>query len=128
MNIVATTVFCDEVRTEHNGKHILIGTYGSDLVPGAMPSAFPIALWIRIEGLASGKADFRLDLEMPDRKNSVTVDGKGDLLDVSRPIIMVFNNLPCQIEQYGEMRCRLTINDGEPMDIGKLAVSPPPKQ
>lgn len=128
MAIIADTVFCDDIRTENNGKHILIGVYGSDLVPGAMPSAFPIALWIRVEGVPLGKAAFRLEIEMPGGNNNVVLQGEGERRDSDRPVIMVFNQIPCTLERYGNIICRLSVADSEPIEIGRLAVSQPPSQ
>ena len=34
---VNNIVICDDVRREDNGKHILVGVYGADIVPGALP-------------------------------------------------------------------------------------------
>lgn len=36
------TVFCDDVRTEDNGKQILIGVYGNDMVVGQFPHSQPL--------------------------------------------------------------------------------------
>ena len=126
MAILASTVFCDDVRTENNGKHIIIGAYGSDMVPGTMPSTFPIALWIRVDGLPLGKAAFRFEIEMPGGKNKVAMEGEGELRESGRPAIMVFNQIPCSLESYGHIICRLSIAGAEPVEIGRLAVSRPP--
>ena len=51
------TLFCDDVRTENNGKHILIGVYGADMVVGQFPFAQP--LWVVTELVIPAKMKLR---------------------------------------------------------------------
>lgn len=45
--VIEATVLCDLVRTENNGKQILIGVYGQNIVFPAFPATAPLSLWIR---------------------------------------------------------------------------------
>ena len=58
MKVEASTVFCDEIRREDNGKPILIGVYTDDLVPGTLPALFPLSVWKKAEGKDAGNHPF----------------------------------------------------------------------
>ena len=65
MQIKARTVFCDDIRTEENGKAILVGVYMVDLVPDTLPDRFPLSIWINATGFESGKHPFAIKIAFP---------------------------------------------------------------
>ena len=126
MSISAEAIFCDDIRVEDNGKFILIGVYGSDLVPGRMPNQFPLSIFVRATGLPVGPSKFRLEMVMPGGKVTSVVEGEGFRdSNNTRPVIMVFPSLHCEIEKYGDLVCRLSIDGAEPEEIGRLPIVPP---
>lgn len=54
MTILASCLFCDDVRTEANGKRILIGVYDKDLIAAQLPFRLSrLFLAVTIEALGS---------------------------------------------------------------------------
>lgn len=125
MSVSGAVVFCDDIRIENNGKHILIGVYGSDLVPENIPSSFPISLWMRLEGLPIGRAPFHLEIDLPGVEENLTIKGDGELQDNSRPALIVLHHLPFKLGSPGDIICRFSVAGGPHVEIGRLAVSPP---
>lgn len=64
-------VLCDEVRTENNGKHIIIGAYGGDIILPETPVTLPLAVWISAKVIVSGQA--KLDVQF--RVNGTEASG-----------------------------------------------------
>jgi hypothetical protein len=44
---VRQVVVCDDIRREFNGKEILIGVYGSDIVVSNFPSPLNLSFWVQ---------------------------------------------------------------------------------
>ena len=52
---------CDEVRREDNGKLIVIGAYGSSLIPSAVPANLLLSVLVSLEAAAGPAAlDFQV--------------------------------------------------------------------
>ncbi|MGV8833273.1 MAG: DUF6941 family protein [Devosia sp.] len=127
-NFGFTTVFCDDVRQETSGKHILIGVYGGELVPGSMPSSFPISLYIKLSDVAPGHHSFRLKISVSNGGHSAEIAGEVDLPASTAVFPMVFAGLPMNVDKYGEIIAELAFDDQPAVVIGKLSVSQPQKQ
>jgi len=57
--IIASALVCDDIRKEENGKAILIGVYGNNIILSKFPVTMHLSLWLQ------GKAkdgDYRLEL------------------------------------------------------------------
>lgn len=54
MGLSASIIFCDDIRIEANGKHILVGVYLANLVPAALPQSLALSIWVRLRGLVAG--------------------------------------------------------------------------
>lgn len=60
MSYSLSTIFCDDVRIENNGKLILIGVYQEDLIPAVLPQILALSLWTRLSGVTEGTHDITL--------------------------------------------------------------------
>jgi hypothetical protein len=69
MNLRSSIIFCDDIRTEINGKLILIGVYADGLIPGVLPQTVLLSVHLRIWDLPVGHHKLAFAL---------TVDGKGE--------------------------------------------------
>lgn len=54
MTASLNVVFCDDIRTEINGKLIVIGVYPDDLVPAFLPQTIAVSVWARLRHLEPG--------------------------------------------------------------------------
>ena len=126
--VKAETLFCDDIRQELNGKHILIGVYGADLVPFQLPSTFPISVWVRLWEIPVGQHAVTFRLHAPNQASTAEMKGQIDVSDASAPIVLVFGGLPMQVTSPGEAVAELVLNDGEPIRVGALKISEPPQK
>jgi hypothetical protein len=55
MAFVGAIVICDDIRKEINGKDILIGVYGGDIVVPATPFVLVLAVWFEYSPSRPGK-------------------------------------------------------------------------
>ena len=69
MSFRTSIIFCDDIRTENNGKIILIGVYGDGLIPADLPQTFIFCIHMRIWDLPVGRHKLAFAL---------AVDGRGD--------------------------------------------------
>jgi hypothetical protein len=53
-SLLVQALLCDDVRREFNGKQIIIGVYGDDVVLPNLPISIPLCLWMRFKFPASG--------------------------------------------------------------------------
>lgn len=125
MSATYTTIFCDDIRQEANGKHILIGVYGSDLVPSAFPITFPLAVWLKISDAPRGPHKFKLSLQSPGGSESGV---EGDMnIPPEAPangVVLGFGGFPVQLNGPGTIVALLSIDNAEPEEVGTLQVLP----
>lgn len=121
----AETVFCDDIRQEITGKHILIGVYGADLVPGILPATFPIGMWIRFSGLQVGRHKFEMRLLDPTGRQAGTLNGETDVMSDDAPTVFALSGLPVELKEPGNIVVQFAFDGGDPIEIGRLKVSRP---
>ncbi|MDF1599684.1 hypothetical protein PZ895_07830 [Mesorhizobium sp. YIM 152430] len=127
MKIRAETVFCDDVRLENTGKHILIGVYGSDIVPGVMPANLGISLWTRVYGLAKGKHHFHMVLSGPTGRSKFEATGDTDITSSDAPAVFAMAGLPVEVPSAGEITVTYAFDGGPTIEAGKIRVLAPPQ-
>lgn len=116
-------LFCDDVRIEQSGKHIVVGVYPADLVPPTIPSVITLAVYIRVEGLASGSHTFKLRLLPPKEINPLVVEGTGQNAD--DPVSIIVAGLPLEIQEPGQLQARISFDEGKEFTIGELRIAAP---
>lgn len=122
----AETIFCDDIRIEENGKHILIGVYGVDLVPALIPVTIQIGIWVRFWGLAEGRRKFKVRLLDPSDREAASFDGDTEIARNDAPTIFSVSGLSVGIEGTGEIVVQFAFDNEDLVEIGRLKVSPPP--
>lgn len=120
------TVFCDDIRQEVNGKHILIGVYGKDLVPGILPQTIPLAVWINMEFPPEGRHTFKFSLVTD--AGEVGVDGGFELPKSDNPsgAVLAIGPLPVNISKPGAVTAFIQFDDEPRFSVGELQVRPVP--
>jgi hypothetical protein len=125
MAISASVIFCDDIRVEANGKPILIGVYPTNLVPGALPQAMSLSIWVRLRGVAPGAHMVHFTIGA----NGVTqFEGQAPLVvqESAPDAYLSLIALPVQLNDYGRITFSLS---GLPEDEtlhDELLVVPPP--
>jgi len=104
---VETVVLCDDIRQEANGKFLLIGVYGGNIVVPSFPANLNLAVWILGHAATSGKVQVRLRVVGP--QETVLQEGTFDveIKDVLHGTIMAISGLPLQFQREGKMRVEL---------------------
>lgn len=62
---IEAAVLCDQVRTENNGKQILIGVYGQNIVFAFLPATLALFLWTRVMPEKAGQIKSELRVVGP---------------------------------------------------------------
>ena len=104
---IVSVIICDDIRTEQNGKHILIGVYGGDIVVSELPVTLPLAFWIEFLPKRAGEFRFDLRMEVPGSAPSLELNGIGATTTNLDPGSMVLAPRPYVIQAEGRLQLQL---------------------
>jgi hypothetical protein len=123
MTYSISTVFCDDIRVENNGKLILIGVYQEDLIPAFLPQMLGLSLWSRLDGVAKGSYDItlrvgvnktvqhelkvKLEIQADEKPAHIHVIGLPVQIDAPSSIFVEVTGLPNQ----NDLRSSLGVRD-----------------
>ncbi len=107
-----SALVCDEVRRETDGKDIIIGAYGGDVLIGIFPVTISLSLWTSLE--TSGTGDIKTDIRVVNREKKVLaelkgishVEGRVQRSSLFTPKIKLY------IEKPTELRFQLRVREG----------------
>lgn len=57
-------VFCEDIRREDNGKDMLLGVYGGDIVVARCPIRLGVSLWLQYVSAPATKGETGIDLRL----------------------------------------------------------------
>ena len=104
---VISTIICDDIRREWNGKDILIGVYGSGIKLSAMPST--LVLWIWLETRINQVGVIPLRLRITDGNDNPIFEQQ--MLDINVVAMedanISFGGIPVTITSPGPMKIYL---------------------
>ncbi len=103
-----STVVCDDIRREINGKEFLIGVYSGKIIVNSFPARLSIALWINGKIYGEGKEPFLLKLHATNGseaeiEGSVDLDDGSDIFSLSVPAV------PIEFESAGKFEASIKI-------------------
>ena len=127
MQIKARTVFCDDIRSEDNGKAFLIGVYMDDLVPNTLPARFPLSIWIKATGFDSGKHPFAIKISFPGVKKRFRMRAEITVPDNPGPLSLTWTGIPAEVNKSGVISVELEVK-GKVFSAGELLVRNPQEQ
>lgn len=107
MTIHAEIIFADDIRSEDNGKQILIGVYSEALIPGTLPQTPVLALWMRLLGMPMGEYEVDVDLKF-DGQSKVKVKMAVTVADEERPLTLTVRGIPVPIDRPGALVAELS--------------------
>jgi len=104
---VETVVLCDDIRQEGNGKYLLIGVYGGNVVLRGFPTDLQLSLWILARPRKLGKTQAKIRVVGP--QDTILAEGglEVDVKDTAGALIMALPGLPMQVQREGKMRIEL---------------------
>lgn len=128
MAVTPRGFFCDDIRTEMNGKYLLIGLYPGSLIT-YFPNAFvTLATFVEIDGLALGAHEVSLsvrytgdgfDNQIGDVKLNVTI------VDDTMPAYVIPNGLTLHATHNGRLKLFVGIDGNDAMECCNIKVTVP---
>ena len=116
-------VFCDDIRREDSGKHILVGVYGSNIILNSFPSTFFMSVWFKMLRPPKGDHKFLFTITGTGKEPSKsTAEGAFFVEDASQPLILTFVGMPIEFHTSGEVKASVTIDDDKEIDLGGIPV------
>lgn len=124
-HIKAIVVFCDDIRIETTGKHLLVGVYGGNINVNKSPFQLPLAIWAKITGLSLGthSATFiarkRVGVETTDFAKMVAEVNVENLIT---PICITLPGLPLSIDMDCTVEIVMSFDDQPEFIAGEIGV------
>jgi len=97
---VHNAITCEDIRTEDNGKFILIGVFQENIVVPTIPFTLGLAWWLQFYCNREGTISFEFEA----RRNShavATATFDGNVLDHTKPVTTAIPRVPIKIESEG---------------------------
>lgn len=121
MQLTADVIYCDDVRIEATGKHILIGVYSVDMVVGVpFPAVVGLTVYLRLWGLTAGQHKVDLTISPPGAPATEMKDGTIEITNERVPLTAPIGPIPLQIGAPGEIVTSIVV-DGIALE-GKFAL------
>jgi hypothetical protein len=121
------TIYCDDIRSEMDGKQILIGVYGPEIVVSKLPSTSTISLWVRIKGLPPNKYDLSLTLSAPNDSDDRVIEGNIEPQLDETIMALSFVRIPVKVQRRGLITARLKIGEYD-FELDSLKVRGPEEE
>jgi hypothetical protein len=135
--IAVQALLCDDVRHEFNGKQIIIGVYGDNILVPSLPTSITLCLWMRFKAPSAGAyvIDWSvigarlqqlapvqsINVDVKDSTGHVDVNVKSTL-NINEPEVLRFQ----WRDNGGEWKDALSIEMGLQPTPVTLAISQPP--
>ena len=111
-------IICDDLRTEINGKDIIIGIYSENIIVPKFPANLLLSLWAQFFANRSGDIPVSMRIQK-DKKDLFVVEGIMQVNDYKKIVTMHFSRFPLQVISEGvlvfqmreEKRKWITINE-----------------
>lgn len=105
-------VVCDEVRREKDGKDIIIGAYGGDLLIDSFPLGLALSLWISLETSGTGATKFSIRVVNSEKKVLAQMDGEAMVEERYKKSSLFTPKIRIQVDKSTELRFQLRIGEG----------------
>jgi hypothetical protein len=111
MQLEADVIYCDDVRIEATGKHILIGVYSVDMVVGVpFPAIVGLTVYLRLWGLTAGQHIIDLTVSPPGAPAVEMKDGTIEITNELAPLTAPIGPIPLQIGAPGEILTSIIVD------------------
>lgn len=114
-------VFCDFVRTETNGKHLLVGVYPGDVVMAThIPGPIQVTAWARVRDLPVGRHQFEMSYYSPQESlvAAATFNGVVEVLYDGMASTLYSGPASIFVEKIGYITVRVKITSSQQQVIG----------
>jgi uncharacterized protein DUF6941 len=121
---IISTIICDDVRKEDNGKEILIGIFNDTMVIGSVPAVlatFGIRFLVKTN---TKEVEIKGYIIGPGKNKIVEFGGKAVFANIRFSSSISFKISPMMISEYGEYEIYLGLNS-EPEKVHAFNVITP---
>lgn len=96
-------VVCEDVRTENNNKHILIGVFQSNVLVGSFPARIRLAFWMQLSAPNEGtyNTEFRIREK---RETLVRIKADMTIRDASQRATFALPALAVDVAEAGVLK------------------------
>jgi hypothetical protein len=119
---VESVVFCEAIRQEVGGKHILLGVTAPEVNVASIPAVIPLAVWLAVKPSESGV--FELGFRILDVQKKPIIEGKveGEFKDKSRTAL-AFGPFPIEVTEPGNFDFEWSLDESSWTKIASYSVN-----
>jgi hypothetical protein len=129
--ITASVIFCDDIRTEANGKFFLIGIYNGEMITYQNPYLATLATWITVHGLSNGDHTYTIRVAFDDSHQIVHVSGMEGaitIVDENLPATIAPTGLVVNLDRQGWLKIFGKFDENDEIELGRLRITPSRQQ
>lgn len=118
-------LFCDDIRQEITGKHMLIGVYDDQLNMNAGPGILPLAVYLQILGIPEGDHTLHIVAHKHignQRTEIAVVDIDVNIAKGNRLVALALPQLPVHVDSDCLVSVNIVVDDDIPLDAGELSI------
>ncbi|MFB2549985.1 hypothetical protein [Ensifer soli] len=124
-NVTATVIFCDDVRTEDNGKLLLIGVYSANVEFFVSPAQTHLTTWVRFYGITAGEHTVALSgyYHVGSNKQYLgTSKFSFEVMDGALPLAVATRGMPLFASERGKLVVMAKVDSEEEFEAGYIDV------
>lgn len=99
---ITNALLCDDVRTEDNGKAIIIGVYTGHVVFSSFPAPWRPVIWFEVRPWGQGQIAFEIKMEAPGLEKPHVEKGAG-VIGTEDGIVVEFKLKTIQVPGPGRL-------------------------
>lgn len=120
MTIQADVIFCDDVRSEANGKLIIIGMYQNDILLNRASGAIALSILVRLSSNEIGEFKNWLKVSL-NGKELHSIEGTFSP-ESSKPENAFVLGLPIEFKGSGDLVVDIAFEDGRVINAGSIPI------
>lgn len=119
---VGSIVFCEAIRQEIGGKHILLGVTAPEVNVATIPAVIPLAVWLAIK--PKDTAQFEIRIRILDTQKKPIVEGRliGAFNNDSQ-VALAFGPFPIEVNEPGDFDFEWSVNEDNWTKIASYKVN-----
>jgi hypothetical protein len=119
---IENVVFCDGIRAEIGGKHLIIGAFAPELNVSEIPSIVPVGIWMSIAPTSIGDLEAEIKLKHPNGDENTVAKLKGSLTTIAKSAL-VLPQLPISVSAPGEYKFSIKFLGGKWQTLGVIKMN-----
>jgi hypothetical protein len=118
---VRYVLFCDDIRSEANGKSIFIGVYHGMVLFQAFPAVQPISIWMHLDQDAGGPIPIKCRVVVyPGAREAGRVEIRLESPEGNQHASLALGGIPVLVTEAGHIALEMAQYDEEFKEIARL--------